>query len=75
MSVTNKISYLHISIILLSSNRVAIIFIVKLEIDNIAFTIEYTFEGQSTENMEEIIPSGYVLYAYIFRRLCFGRQG
>ena len=47
MSVSNKLSYLPVSIILLSQDKVTIIFTVKYNISNIAFTIKDSFEGQS----------------------------
>ena len=46
MSVSNKLSYLLVSVMLLSQDRVTIRFTVKFEIKNIAFTIKDNFEGQ-----------------------------
>ena len=47
MSISNKLSYLLVSIILLSQDRVTIIFTVKFKNNNITFTILHSFEGQS----------------------------
>ena len=47
MSVSNKLSYLLVSVMLLSQDRITIIFTVKFEINNITFTIKYSFESQS----------------------------
>ena len=51
MSVCISISYLLVSIMLLSQDRVTIMFIVKFRINNIAFTIKGSFEGHSIWNM------------------------
>ena len=52
MSVSNKLSYLLVSIILLSQDIFAIIFTVKFKTNNIAFTIKHSFEGQSNWKMD-----------------------
>ena len=52
MSVSNKLSYLLASIMLLSPDRVNIIFTFKFEIDNIAFTSSGSFEDQFNWNMD-----------------------
>ena len=46
MPASNKLSYLPVSIVLSSQDRVAIIFTVKFKTNNIAFTIKDSFEGQ-----------------------------
>ena len=47
MSGSSELSYLLVSIILLSQYRVAIIFTVTFKINYIAFTIKGSFEGLS----------------------------
>ena len=47
VSVSNTLYYLLVDIMLLSQNRVSIIFIVKFEINYIAFTIKDSFEDQT----------------------------
>ena len=52
MSVWNSLSYLFVSIMLLSQDRVTIECIVKFRINNIAFTIKGSFEDHSSWNMD-----------------------
>ena len=52
MSVSNKLSYLLVSIMLLSQDWGTIIFTVKFKINNIAFTIKDSFKGQSNWNVD-----------------------
>ena len=52
MSISSKLCDLNISIMLLSQDRVSIIFPVKFEINNIDFTIKGSFEGQSDLNVD-----------------------
>ena len=49
---SNKLSYLLASIVLLSQDTVTIIFTVKFKINKTAFTIKDCFEGQSNWNMD-----------------------
>ena len=52
MSVSNKLTYLLVSIILFSQDRVTLIFTVKFKTNSIAFTMKHSFEGQSNWNMD-----------------------
>ena len=70
MSVSNKVSYLIVSIMLLSQDRIIIIFTVKFEINNIAFTLKDSFEGQSNWKMNWITPSDYAMHLCTFHFLC-----
>ena len=51
MFVSNKLSDLLVSIMLLSQHRVTIIFTVRFVINNIAYNIKESLEGQSNWNM------------------------
>ena len=61
MSVSNRLSYLIIDIMLSSRSRVTIIFAVKFKINYITFTILDSFQGELNWNMNTIIPSHYVI--------------
>ena len=74
MSVSHKLSYLFVSIILLSQDRITIIFTVKFKINNIAFNIKISFEGQSNWNMDWSTPLQCVINICLFYRVCFGRH-
>ena len=68
-----QISY-NISLLLLtrmSQHRIIIIFTVKFEINNIAFTIK----GQSHCKMNSTTPSGHAINICILHRLCFDDRG
>ena len=52
MSVSKTLPYLLVSIMLLSQDKVTIIFTVKYKINNIAFTTKDSFEGQSNWNKD-----------------------
>ena len=72
MSVSNKLSYLLVIIMLLSQDRITIIFTVKSKVNNITFNTKYSFECQSNWNMDKITPLGYAINICIFYRVCFG---
>ena len=68
MSISNNLSYLLVNIMLLSKDRVAIIFTAKFEIDNIAFTKNRQF-WRSTQ-----LKQGLNYTICLFYDLSFGRQ-
>ena len=57
-------------IILLAQDRIIIILTVKFEINNLAFALEDSFEGQSNWNTKSNTPSGYAINICTFHRLC-----
>ena len=61
MSVSRKLFYLLVSLMLLSQDRVTIILTVKFKINNTAFAIKGSFEGQSIWNFDWIIPLHYAI--------------
>ena len=74
MSVSNKLSYLLVSIVLLSHDRATIIFTLKVKMNIIAFIIKGSFEGRSNWNMDWITPYDFAIDICIFHYLCFRRH-
>ena len=72
MSVSNILSHLLVSIMLLLQDRVTITFIVKFKINNIAFTIKDSLEDQSNWNIDWITPLVYVINICLPYRVYFG---
>ena len=73
MSVSNKISYLLISIMLVSQDKIVIMFTVKFKLNNIVFTIKEVFKVHLKNELNYTIGlcNGY-MYISLFG---FGRQG
>ena len=69
MSVLKRSSYL--LVMLSSQDMFTIIFTVKFEINNIAFTIKSSFEDQSNWNMNWITLLCYAMHICLFYRLWF----
>ena len=53
MSVLYKVSYLFFSILLLSQDRMVMIFTVKFEMNNLALTLKDSCEGQSNCKIDD----------------------
>ena len=69
MSLSDKVSYLLDSIMLLSQIIAIMISTAKLERNNLPFTIENIFKGQFNKNMYESTPPCYVINICILHRL------
>ena len=79
MSLSDKSSYLHDSIMLLSQIIATIISTVKYERNNIPFTIDDIFKGEFNWNMFEITPPSYAIkhvYStdYVLNNMVFLRR-
>ena len=74
MSCQFKITYLICFIVTHFYHRITTIFNVKFKINNIAFTIKDSFEGQSAWDMNLITPLSYVINICIFYGVCFEWQ-
>ena len=75
MSLSDKVSYLHDSIMLLSQIITTMISTVKCERHNVPFTTKDIFKGEINWNMYEITLSSYVMNVCILYRLYFKRHG
>ena len=71
MSLSDEVSYLLDSIVLLSQNIATMISTVKSDRNNLSFTIEDIFKGEFNWNMYEITPTCYVINICILYRLYF----
>ena len=69
LSVSNNSSYLLVSIMLLSQNRVAMIFNVKSKINSIAFTIKTVLNANLTEKWAEL-HGGVMQWIYVYFIVC-----
>ena len=74
MSLSDKVSYLLDSIMLLSQIIATMISTVKFERNNLPFTIEDILKGEFNWNMYEIIPPCYVINICILYLLCFKKN-
>ena len=75
MSLSDELSYLIDSIMLLSEIIATIISTVKFERNNFPFTIEDNIKGEFNWNMYEITPSCYAINTCILCWLCFKQLG
>ena len=75
MSLSDKVSYLLDSIMLLSQIIATMISIVKFEKNNLPFPIEDILKGEFNWNMYEITPPCYVINICILYRLYFKQHG
>ena len=73
MSLSDKVSYLLDSIVLLSQIIATMISTVKSGRNNLSFTIEDIFKGEFNWNMYEITPPCYVINICILYRLYFNK--
>ena len=73
MSLSDKVSYLLDSIVLLSQILATMISTVKSDRNNLSFTIEDIFKGEFNWNMYEITPPCYVINICILYRLYFNK--
>ena len=73
MSLSDKVSYLLDSIVLLSQIIATMISTVKSDRNNLSFTIEDIFKGEFNWNMYEITPPCYVINICILYRLYFNK--
>ena len=74
MSVSNKLYFLLVNVILISPISATIIFTVKRERNNIAFTNKDNCKGEFNWNMSEITLPDSTITLCIFCRLCFGKR-
>ena len=75
MSLSDKVSYLLDSIILLSQFIATMISTAKFERNNLPVTIENILEGGFKRNMYEITPPCYVINICILYRLYLKQHG
>ena len=75
MSLSDKVSNLLNSIVLLSLITATMISTVKSERNNLPFTIEDILKSEFNWNMYEITPPCYVINIYILYRLYFKQHG
>ena len=75
MSLSDKVSYLLDSIMLLSQIIATMISTAKFERNKLSFTIEHILKGEFNWNMYEITPPCYVIYICILYRLYFKQHG
>ena len=75
MSVWNSLSYLLVSIMVLSQDRVTMIRFVKFRMNSIAFTIKAVLKATPIETWTKLHRQVMKqIYIYIYYLLCFGRQ-
>ena len=75
MSLSDKVSYLLDTIILLSQFIATMISTAKFERNNLPVTIENILEGEFQRNMYEITPPCYVINICILYRLYLKQHG
>ena len=75
MSLSDKVSNLLYSTMLLSQITATMISTVKFERNNLPFTIEDILKGEFNWNMYEITPPCYVINICIFNQLYFKQHG
>ena len=75
MSLSDKVSYLLDSIMLLSQIIATMISTAKFERNKLSFTIEHSLKGEFNWNMYEITPPCYVINICILYRLYFEQHG
>ena len=75
MPLSDKLSYLLDSIMLLSQIIATVISAVKCERNNLPFTIEAFLQGEFNWNVYEITQPCYAINACILYRLCFKQYG